>query len=170
MKTLVVMILTTLLFTSEVTGFFNWSNASSHITALGSTQPLTEMSVANLPGGKCGQCVKLTSPPSVSWLSRKVLEPWCLTTLWACMACYRDSFTFYCLQVCRWKEWAMLYFYSFIYSFLPCSMCLLVCGHVIAFSLLVFITYIRWCHLMGSCLFVKMMFVQGIKHWLLKVQ
>jgi hypothetical protein len=32
--------------------FFNLPNPSSSITALGSTQPLTEMSTRNLPGGK----------------------------------------------------------------------------------------------------------------------
>jgi hypothetical protein len=36
----------------EVIGFFNWSNPSSHTMALGSTQPLTEMSTRNLPVGK----------------------------------------------------------------------------------------------------------------------
>jgi hypothetical protein len=32
--------------------FFNLPNSSSRIMALGSTQPLTEMSTINLPGGK----------------------------------------------------------------------------------------------------------------------
>jgi hypothetical protein len=32
--------------------FFNLPNPSSRIKALGSTQPLTEMSTRNLPGGK----------------------------------------------------------------------------------------------------------------------
>jgi hypothetical protein len=32
--------------------FLNLPNSSSHIMALGSTQPLTEMSTRNLPGGK----------------------------------------------------------------------------------------------------------------------
>jgi hypothetical protein len=36
----------------EVIGFFNSLNPSSHIMAPGSTQPLTEMSTRNLPGGK----------------------------------------------------------------------------------------------------------------------
>jgi hypothetical protein len=38
--------------TDKVIGFFNWPNTSSRIMALGSTQPLTEMSTRNLPAGK----------------------------------------------------------------------------------------------------------------------
>jgi hypothetical protein len=34
----------------EVIGFFSWPNPSSRTIALGSTQPLTEMSTRNLPG------------------------------------------------------------------------------------------------------------------------
>jgi hypothetical protein len=36
----------------EVIGFFNFPNTSSRIMALGSTQPLTELSTRILPGGK----------------------------------------------------------------------------------------------------------------------
>jgi hypothetical protein len=36
----------------EVIGIFNLPNASSRTMALGSTQPLTEMSIRNLTGGK----------------------------------------------------------------------------------------------------------------------
>jgi hypothetical protein len=36
----------------EVTGFFSWPNPSSRTMALGSTQPLTEMSTGNPPGGQ----------------------------------------------------------------------------------------------------------------------
>jgi hypothetical protein len=40
------------LFPDEVIGFFNSSNPASRTMAMGSTQPLTEMSTRNLPGSK----------------------------------------------------------------------------------------------------------------------
>ena len=44
---------------------FHWHNPSDSTMALGSTQPLTEMSTRKFPGGKCGRCVRLTTlPPS----------------------------------------------------------------------------------------------------------
>jgi hypothetical protein len=66
--------------------FFSLLNPSSCTMALGSTQPLAEMSTRNLPGGegvKSSRRLGLaTSPPSVSRLSRK-----------ASTNCYRVSFT-----------------------------------------------------------------------------
>jgi hypothetical protein len=38
----------------DITGFFNSPNPSSRTMALGSTQPLTEMSTRNIPGGAKG--------------------------------------------------------------------------------------------------------------------
>jgi hypothetical protein len=54
--------------------FFNLPNPSSHIMALGSTEPLTKMTTRNLPGGvKSGRRVGLTTlPPSVSRISENV--------------------------------------------------------------------------------------------------
>jgi hypothetical protein len=52
--------------------FFSWPNPSSRILALGSIQPLTEMSLRNLPGVKSCRLVSLIiSRPPVSRLSRK---------------------------------------------------------------------------------------------------
>jgi hypothetical protein len=62
---------------------------------LGSTQPLTEMSTRNLPGGKglpAHKAHKITANGEQTVL--KMRKPRCLTTLKASMACYRDSFTF----------------------------------------------------------------------------
>jgi hypothetical protein len=79
----------------EVIGFFNWPNLSSHTMALGSTQPLIGMSTRNLPGGK-GWPTREADNLTVIWepIVYKMWEPQRLTTLWAFMACYRDSFTF----------------------------------------------------------------------------
>jgi hypothetical protein len=58
--------------------------------ALWSTQPLTEMSTRNLPGGK-------GLPARKADRFTAICEPRRLTTLWASTACYRDSFTYiYC--------------------------------------------------------------------------
>jgi hypothetical protein len=78
----------------EVIGFFNWPNPSSLTMALGSTQPLTEMSTRNLPGGKgrpareADNLIAICEP-----IVYKMWEPRDLTTLRAFTTYYRDSFT-----------------------------------------------------------------------------
>jgi hypothetical protein len=73
----------------EIIGFFILTDPSSHIMALGSTQPLTEMSTRNLPVSK-GRPAReadnliATCEPIVS----KMWDPRRLTTLRAYTACY----------------------------------------------------------------------------------
>jgi hypothetical protein len=47
-------------------GIFHSHNPSDRTMALGSTQPLTEMSTREFPGGKGGRCVRLTTLPQSS--------------------------------------------------------------------------------------------------------
>jgi hypothetical protein len=74
-----------------------WSISSfqPHL-ALGSTRPLTEMSTRNLPGSKGRPARKADNLPAICepiiyilWGTQR------LSTLWASMAWYRDSFTFF---------------------------------------------------------------------------
>jgi hypothetical protein len=78
--------------------FSNLPNPSSRTMALGSTQPLTEMSTSDLPGGggvKGGRQVRLTIlPPSVSRLSRENVGASTSHNPMGLTACYRDSFIF----------------------------------------------------------------------------
>jgi hypothetical protein len=63
--------------------------------ALGSTQPLTDMSTRNLPGGRGRPARKTDNLTAIS--ESTVYELWKLrrlTTLWASTACYWDSFAF----------------------------------------------------------------------------
>jgi hypothetical protein len=63
--------------------------------ALGTTQPLTEMSTRNLPWGKVPSACKADNLTAICEpILEKMWEPRRLTTLLASMACYRDSFTF----------------------------------------------------------------------------
>jgi hypothetical protein len=62
--------------------------------ALGSSQPLTEMSTRNLPGSKgrpARRADKLTAISEPDCLD-KMWEPRRLTTLWVFTACYRDLY------------------------------------------------------------------------------
>jgi hypothetical protein len=80
----------------EANGFFNEPTPSSHTKTLGLTQPLTEMSTRNLPGGKVQPAHKAHNLTIICEpIVYKMFEPRSLTTLRASMACYRDSFIFY---------------------------------------------------------------------------
>jgi hypothetical protein len=78
-----------------VTGFFNRTNPSSRTMALGSTQPLTEMSTSNLHAGKGRPTRKADNLTAVCELIvQKMSELRRLISQWASAASYRDSFTF----------------------------------------------------------------------------
>jgi hypothetical protein len=63
--------------------------------ALGSTQPLMEMSTRNHPGGKRRLERKADNLTAICEpIVYKMWEPRCLTKLLAPKACYRDRFTF----------------------------------------------------------------------------
>jgi hypothetical protein len=47
--------------------FFSWPNPSSRTMALGQTQPMTEMDIRNLPRGKGGLRIRLTTSLSSVW-------------------------------------------------------------------------------------------------------
>jgi hypothetical protein len=82
------------LIPSKVIGFFNLPNPSSRTMALGSNQPLTEMRTRSLPGGKRRPACKADNLAAICEpIISKMWEPRRLTTLWASVACYRDSFT-----------------------------------------------------------------------------
>jgi hypothetical protein len=67
-----------------VTGFFHWHNPSGRTMALGSTQPLTEMSTGIFPGGKGCRCVGLTNLAPSCADCLKIWEPQPPGTLRAC--------------------------------------------------------------------------------------
>jgi hypothetical protein len=77
-----------------VVGFFNWPNPSSRTMALGSAQPLTEMSTRNILGSKGRSARTAVFTAICEPIVYKMWEPRRLTNLWASTACYRDSFTF----------------------------------------------------------------------------
>jgi hypothetical protein len=84
-------------YPEEVTGFFpNERNLTSRIIAVGLIQPLAKMNARNLVASKarlaCSAGNLTATCQPIYW---KVWVPSLLTILYASMACYRDTFTFY---------------------------------------------------------------------------
>jgi hypothetical protein len=75
--------------------------------ALGSTQPLTEMSTRNVAGCEGRPARKADNLTAIcEQIVYKMWKPRRLTILWAFKACYKDSFTYFLL---------FCYFYYFIF-------------------------------------------------------
>jgi hypothetical protein len=58
-----------------VTGIFSDISPSHRSMALGSTQTLVKMSTRNIPGGKGGLCVRLTTSPPSRAECHEIWEP-----------------------------------------------------------------------------------------------
>jgi hypothetical protein len=97
----------------EVIGFFNWPNPSNRTMALGSTQPLTGVPGIFL-GGKGLSARKADLISICEPIFYKMWEPRCLTTLWASMACYKDSW------VVGMSKWRLLVRICSFYQSLLC--------------------------------------------------
>jgi len=69
---------------------------------LGSFQPLVEMSTRNIPGGKGGRCVRLTTSPPSRAECHEIWEPKAPGTLWAAPGLLGDSFIFYYYKFGAW--------------------------------------------------------------------
>ena len=78
-----------------VTGFFSYVSPSDRSMVLGSTQPLVKMSTRNIPGGKGGRCVRLTTSPPLRAACHEIWEPKPPGILWVTLGLLWDSFTFY---------------------------------------------------------------------------
>jgi hypothetical protein len=78
---------------------FQWHIPLDLSMALGSTQPLVKMSTRNIPGGKGGRCVRLTTSPPSCAECYEIWKPKPPGTLWATPGLLRDSFTFYILFI-----------------------------------------------------------------------
>jgi hypothetical protein len=83
------------LISDGVIGIFNWRSRFGCTVALGSTQPLTEMSTRNISwGDEGGRCIGLTAVSSSCADCLETWEPQSPRTHRACSGLYRDSFTF----------------------------------------------------------------------------
>jgi hypothetical protein len=79
---------------NEVIGFFKLPNPCSRTIALRTTQPLTEITISNIYGGKARPARKADNLTAICEPTvNKMLDPRRLTTLGVSTACYRDSFT-----------------------------------------------------------------------------
>jgi len=86
--------------------FFHWRNPSGRTVALGSTQPLTEISTRD----KGGRCVGLKTLPASCW-SINILEPLRPVTAYVCLALHLLLTLRVLIQVfvCFWRanpQWA----------------------------------------------------------------
>ena len=78
-----------------VTGIFHWHNPFGRTMALGSTQPLREMSNRNISWGKGGRCLGLTTILPWSANCLEIWEPQPPGNFWVCPSLWWDYFLQY---------------------------------------------------------------------------
>ena len=74
------------------TSIFHWHNPSGRTMALGSTQPLIEMSTTSIPGGSRRPVLRADLTTFMCRLSENLG----VSTFWNPLGLYRDCFTFTC--------------------------------------------------------------------------
>jgi hypothetical protein len=74
---------------------FSDISPSDRSMTLGSTQPLVKMSFRNIPGGKGGRCVRLTTSPPSRAECHEIREPKPPVTVWATPGLLRGLLSFY---------------------------------------------------------------------------
>ena len=77
-----------------VAGFFSDIFPYDGTMALESTQPIVKMCTRNIPGGKGGRCLRLTTSPFSRAECHEIWESKTPGTLWATPGLLRDSFIF----------------------------------------------------------------------------
>jgi hypothetical protein len=85
--------------------------------SLGSTQPLVKMSTRNIPGGKGGRCVRLTTSPTSCAECHEIWEPKPPGTLWATPGLLRDSFNFHLFNMATLSQRRSIVFFDDFLSF-----------------------------------------------------
>jgi hypothetical protein len=119
-------------FESRWGRFFDWPNPSM---ALGSTQPLAEMSTRNLLGVKGPQACKAHSLTAICESIIKIMwEPRRVTPLCASTASYRDGFTFLHLLHKTTSEHLFRCFSDFVSILKVCSIFLFACWYCYRYS------------------------------------
>jgi hypothetical protein len=75
----------------------------------GSIQPRVKMSTRNIPGGKGGRCVRLTTSPPSRAECHEIWEPKPPWKLWAKQGLLRGTFTFYYMRRFSGSFWKRIF-------------------------------------------------------------
>jgi hypothetical protein len=97
----------------EVIAFFDLPNPSWRTMVISSTEPLTEMSTRNLPGGKEGPARKADNLTVNSWTFYLSLKPVCLI-FWPITL----SPSLFWIEICLYLFFSRIFLHSFCLSFL----------------------------------------------------